>query len=206
MTKDIMAGLEGRPDPVEEPSPRIPPADRPRPANPSPVPGTLITQPKRSAGRPPGKLAIETRFRHHQAAKMMAEGMGPTEIAAAIGVSNARIHQLKADPAMKELVAFYAGKLGETWDAMHKRLATLGGMAVDELMDKLEADPDSFTKKDLLDIANMALERSGMAPAPKGSASVQVGAVGINIQIAFKSPEPAESPPPMIDITPDDPS
>src|SRR5215469_8664910 len=196
MTKDIMAGLRGEPEPIAPAEPTIP-------SDPAPIPAVLAP---RGRGRPKGTATLdkvpELRYRHHQIAKMLAEGKPQVEIAVECGLTPMRISQLTHDPAMKELVAFYAGRLGETWDAMHKRLATLGGMAVDELMDKLEADPDSFTKKDLLEIANMALERSGVAPMPKGSVNVSSGGGGVNISIAFKSPEPVESLPPMIDVTP----
>ena len=104
---------------------------------------------------------------HHQLAKAVAEGRKNVDIAAATGLSSVRISQLKADPAFQELVAHYAKSVDHIYCDAHSRLAQTAVLTLDELNSRLEADPDKFSNRDLKEIAEMALDRSGIPGATK---------------------------------------
>ena len=110
---------------------------------------------------------------------------------------------LKNDPAFQELVSFYADEMNELYVDVHQRMATLGTSILEELTERFEADPDKFTKRELLDMFTAMADRS--IPTAKGGPAPQQAIVagpngGLALQINFVSPQ--GEPTKTLDLTP----
>ena len=113
-------------------------------------------------------------------------------------MSQVYISILKNDPAFQELVSFYADEMNELYVDVHQRMATLGTSILEELTERFEADPDKFTKRELLDMFTAMADRS--IPTAKGGPAPQQAITtgpngGLALQINFVSPqgEPAKT-------------
>jgi len=113
---------------------------------------------------------------HHALARLLAEGRKGVECSAILGISQSRISILRQDPAFQELVEFYSKQKDEIYLDVHQRLAGLAVDTLEEIHERLGEDPDSFSNKELLMVAEMALDRS-VAP-PKKAESEAGGAGG----------------------------
>ena len=136
------------------------------------------------------------RYNHHVLAKAVAAGKSGIECSNLTGMSQVYISILKNDPAFQELVSFYADEMNELYVDVHQRMATLGTSILEELTERFEADPDKFTKRELLDMFTAMADRS--IPTAKGGPSPQQAITagpngGLALQINFVSPT-GESP------------
>lgn len=118
------------------------------------------------------------RDRHHQLARLMAQGMKVAELSAITGYDPSRISILKGDPSFRELLAQYRevedGLLGE----FTERAAVLTLSAINEIHDRLEDEPESFTVQTLLEVSKTFADRTGHAPVQKNlnlNANVDLG-------------------------------
>ena len=132
------------------------------------------------------------RYNHHVLAKAVASGKSGIECANLTGMSQTYISILKNDPAFQELVSFYADEMNELFVDVHQRMATLGTSILEELTERFEADPDKFTKRELLDMFTAMADRS--IPTAKGGPAPQQAIVagpngGLALQINFVSPQ-----------------
>ena len=114
----------------------------------------------------PPKMGIEAkplvrmRNTHHMLARLVAEGRSNTEAALATGYATTRVQLLRNDPAFQELVSHYKAQADHKWVDVQERLAMLGLSTLDELQDRLESDPDGFKNRELMELAQMTLDRS----------------------------------------------
>ena len=143
------------------------------------------------------------RYNHHLLAKAVASGKSLLECSNLTGHSATRICVLKNDPAFQELVSFYAEELNEVYVDVHQRMASLGTSVLEELQERFEADPEKFTKRELMDLFTTMADRS--IPTAKGGPAPQQAITagpngGLALQINFVSPqgEPAKT----IDLAP----
>ena len=74
------------------------------------------------------ELSIVERFResHHAVAKMFASGMPPDQIRQRTGYSTRRLTLLFGDPSFQELIAVYAQRVDERWNANLDTFLDLG--------------------------------------------------------------------------------
>ena len=132
------------------------------------------------------------RYNHHLLAKAVANGKSLLECSKVCGLSMPRISDLKNDPAFQELVSFYAEEMNEVYVDVHQRMAALGTSVLEELTERFEADPDKFTKRELLEMFTTMADRS-IATAKGGPAPQQAITTGPNgglaLQINFVSPQ-----------------
>lgn len=140
--------------------------------------------------RPPPVKKL--RERHHALARCLADGLTNNEAALTTGYDPSRISILLADPAFKDLIAFYRSAKVEQYADMHQRLAVLGTTAVDELQDRLEEAGESFSANELLKVAEFAADRSGYGPSSKQEVSHTVN-FGARLEAARRR---------MIDVSP----
>jgi len=130
------------------------------------------------------------RASHHSLARMLAEGHKPQMCSAVTGYSPSRISILQGDPAFADLVAYYATQVAEVFIDTQKRLAELGTDAIEELQERLDIAPEDFTKKDLMSLVELTMDRS-VAPS-KRAAAVGAGAGAAlqlpTINISFLAP------------------
>lgn len=97
---------------------------------------------------------------HHMLARLLAEGRRNGECSLMTGYSPSRISILQHDPAFQDLLAYYKANTEAKYLDVHERLATLGLATIDELQERLEDNPDGFSNKDMLALAEFALDRS----------------------------------------------
>ena len=143
------------------------------------------------------------RYNHHVLAKAVASGKSGIECSNLTGMSQVYISILKNDPAFQELVSFYADEMNELYVDVHQRMATLGTSILEELTERFEADPDKFTKRELLDMFTAMADRS--IPTAKGGPAPQQAITagpngGLALQINFVSP--TGEAPKTIDLAP----
>lgn len=102
---------------------------------------------------------------HHKLAQTLAKGAGNQEAAAITGYSTGRITQLKNDPQFQELLTYYQGLDKEQWvdfqAQMKERLASLSIDTIEVAHRRLLDNPESFSVKDLAQIAELGLDRIG---------------------------------------------
>lgn len=158
--------------------------------------------------------------RHHLAARMIADGMKPSDVAYATAYSAGTIASLRKDPAFTDLLAYYAGQKEQVYLDVHQRLGSLGMAAVDRLQNRIEhldtigedalADAKAEVQRKimpngtLLQIAEMALDRS-IAPT-RGNASANPrdprdigGGLVVNLNFSDQGPSKANK---VVDVTP----
>ena len=102
--------------------------------------------------------------RHHALARNLAGGMAPGEAAILCGYSNSRVSILQDDPAFKELIQFYRKEVEVQYRDLHVRLSGLALDAADELAERLEEDPTSFSVGQLMETVKMGADRTGFGP------------------------------------------
>ena len=158
--------------------------------------------------------------RHHLAARMIADGMKPSDVAYATAYSTATIAALQNDPAFRDLLAYYAGQKEQVYLDVHQRLGSLGMAAVDKLQGRIEhldvigedalADAKAEVQRKimpngtLLQIAEMALDRSiapsrGSAGPPGRDPRDVGGGLVVNLNFSDQGPSKANK---VVDVTP----
>lgn len=154
------------------------PDDIPKLQNPSPV----NTAP----------IPIQTlRASHHQLAQLLTQGRNDTEVALITGYSITRIAFLKADPTFKELMAGYADIRQTVFVDTLERMKILGLSTLDELQERLEQDPQRWSNRELMEMADLMLVKPKLA-TPMGQASAATGAnpgTGVTLNIKFVQSE-----------------
>jgi hypothetical protein len=147
---------------------------------------------------------VKLRNTHHMLARLLAEGRPNEECALITGYTPSRVSVLKQDPAFQELVIYYEGQTKQQYLDVHARLAAFGLSTVDELQRRLEDDPESFKNRELMELAQLLLDRTVAPPIAGRNGSNGTGPMpGLNINIVFKKPEHGAS---IIDVTPEKPA
>lgn len=117
-----------------------------------------------------GSMAPELnrlRDTHHLLARLLAEGLRPVEVSAVTGYSQSRISILQNDPAFKELLTFYRNNVGRNYVNVHERLAMVALEATAALHERLLEQPGEIKTGELIEVAKMAHDRTGMGPTAK---------------------------------------
>lgn len=104
---------------------------------------------------------------HHTLARLVAQDKPTVEVAAITGYSPARINTLRADPAFRELVAHYAEQERSAEADISQQIKHAALTSLSILQERLETEPDSFSNKELREIANSGLDRIGHGPQSK---------------------------------------
>lgn len=136
------------------------------------------------------------RYNHHMLAKAVASGKSLLECSQLTGLTGSRISDLKNDPAFQELVSFYSEELHEVYVDVHQRMAALGTSVLEELTERFEAEPEKFTKRELLELFTTMADRSIASakggPSPQAGLTVGGAGNGLALQINFVSPATGE--------------
>lgn len=99
--------------------------------------------------------------RHHMVARLLAAGTKPGEVSIITGLSLSRISILQNSPAMKDLIAIYRNEVEAEFAPVFENLAGMSQDAIGLIREKIEDEPESFSVKQLIDVAEMALDRTG---------------------------------------------
>jgi hypothetical protein len=135
------------------------------------------------------------RHSHHQAARLIALGMGHVEVSLHTGYTPQRVMDLQKDPAFQDLVQVYVKSQADEMEAGLARLRGLMMSAADELTERLESSPGDFSNKELRELMATAADRSGFGPQTKSTN------VNVNVDMAGRL-EAARRRAQLIDITP----
>lgn len=133
------------------------------------------------------------RASHHNLAQLLAQGRPDSEVALLTGYSPSRISILKSDPTFAELLSSYKDVREAVFVDTLERMKILGLSTLDELQERLEADPASWSKRELMEMADLMLVKPklatplGQSSALGGSVTVSPGnaALGVSINVQF---------------------
>jgi hypothetical protein len=152
----------------------------------------LLTQ----KGLPRQPLA-KIRHSHHEAARLMALGHPDVEISLFTGYTPVHLHNLRNDPAFQELLAHYSGIEEQKFVDVLERMRQLGLNSIDELQERLDSDPESWSKRELLELAELTILKplQRTAGAVGGGGPGAGGLAGGAVQIAVNFVTAPESNP-----------
>lgn len=143
-------------------------------------------------------LVRNLRASHHRLAELLAKGtLDQAEISQITGYSQTYISNIKRDPAFAELTNYYSTQKETIFaDAMSK-LAVLGVDAVEELHEKL-LDPEAqWSKRELMELVDMAVVKPGTAKQQPGTAAA---APSVSLEVKFVGARPRDGGQ-IIDVT-----
>lgn len=102
---------------------------------------------------------------HHELARLLALGLKDVEVSRLTGYSQSRICILKTDPMFANLVNYYSTARDESAIDVRQRLQAAAITAVEVLQERMEGDDvDKISSRDLRQIAEMGLDRTGFGP------------------------------------------
>lgn len=137
----------------------------------------------------PRQTLAKIRTRHHNLAKLVADGLKDAQVAVLTSYTPGYIASLRSDPMFRELVAYYAAGAEAKYLDMHSRRAEVGTMAVERLRERLDDDELARTiaTKTLVEIAEFGHGDKLMAKGQGlGGAGVGTGANGgVTVNISF---------------------
>jgi len=123
----------------------------------------MQSAPARTTGQTGGVAPlVRIRTVHHQIARMLADGTKIVNICAVLGITPARVQQLKNDPAFAELLAHYEQCEEDAEISLRHRFYLLGSTGMEELHERLLEDPDSFGNGHLMELVKLTV--GGEAP------------------------------------------
>jgi hypothetical protein len=119
--------------------------------------------PVRQVGETGGTPTLQKiRTVHHQVARMMASGTKLVTISAVLGLTPARLQQLKNDPTFMELLQHYENLEEQAEISLRDRFYLLGTAGMEELQERLLEEPDSFGNAHLMELVKLTV--GGEAP------------------------------------------
>lgn len=101
---------------------------------------------------------------HHAVARLLTQGLTPTQVSLQTGYSISRISVLQTYPAFIELMAAYRNDKNAERMAFEHRMALLAEDGVQELHERLHDNPETFSNETLLETVKVIADRAGFAP------------------------------------------
>lgn len=147
----------------------------------------------------PRSVVLRLRHTHHMLARALAEGKSNIEAAALSGYAPGSVSALKADPAFQELVAHYQAQVDDLFAQIQDRIGALGVSFLDEIQQRLEVSPESFSIGQLQKMAEFLLDRS-VAPAKNGLKAGPGGPAAISVKIDFSGPQSVSAPKAVLEL------
>lgn len=114
------------------------------------------------------------RYQHHRLAQMLAGGVAPGTASLQTGYSPSRISILQNDPAFRELMAHYTQHNIQINTDLQTRMAGFATDVLDELQDRLEVAPETYTNRELLEAVKVTNDRGGNSPISRSQVQVAV--------------------------------
>src|SRR6202012_5010477 len=140
----------------------------------------------------------ELRSAHHQVAQLIAQGVPQVQISLMTGMSQSRISILKTqDPAFQELVSYYQTQKEAIFVDVLERMKSLGIATLDKIQEQLDSNPGSWSKRELMELAELTLLKGRVGVAAGAAGAVGAGAAGVTVNVKFVSG--GEAPPPTIE-------
>lgn len=123
----------------------------------------------------PAQEIKSLKARHHQLARLLAEGTEPGQAAVIAGYTLSRVSVLQADHAFNELVIFYRNQVTDVYLDTHKRFNHVANNALGMIEDRMEETPETFSINQLIEVAKMGADRTGHGPSATQNVNVNVG-------------------------------
>lgn len=141
----------------------------------------------------PGLVSPEFRIRasHHQLARLLASGASNVEAGLITGYDPGYVARLRKRPEFEELLEYYGSQEEIRWSDVKDRLTSLGISSLDELQHRLETDPQSWTRRELMELAELTLVKPAAARSGFGAGSPS-GAPGVQVHVSFVQAAPQE--------------
>jgi hypothetical protein len=130
---------------------------------------------------------VRIRTSHHGLARLLAEGKKHEEAAIITGYSGTYISNLLQSPDFANLVEYYKTQIEGVFINVHERLAALGIDTIEELQHKLATAPESFTTRELMELAALTMDRAGYGPKSTVQHSGAVALVGADAVARIKN-------------------
>jgi hypothetical protein len=127
-------------------------------------------------------------------ARLLAEGNDDIAVGFISGYTPQYIRMLKKNPAFLELLGYYENNREEIFVDVAKRMADLGVVTLEELQRRLEETPDDWTRRELMELADLLVIRGKQGTS--GAVLAPAGGVQLNINFVKESPT-------TIDVTPE---
>lgn len=123
----------------------------------------------------------QIRHSHHQLARLIATGVDDAEAALITGYSPSYISKIKGDPSFHSLLSYYHEQREQIFVDVVERMRTLGLSTLDELQNRLEEEPDEWSRRELMEMAELMLVKPAAArtnlnvaaPAPQVAVNVR---------------------------------
>ena len=116
----------------------------------------------------PAKL----RFSHHQLARLLAQGKSFSEASMLTGYDPAYISRLaSSDPAFRDLVAHYSTEVEVIFADSVERMKAVGLTALEVVQERLTAEPENFSNRELLETVDTLMVKPMRAAAAGQSSS-----------------------------------
>ena len=142
--------------------------------------------PSLHAGHPPTPIAPKLRHSHHQLAQLLARGTAQEDAALITGYSPSYISTMKSSPAFAELLSHYGSIQEEKFADVLDRMKSLGLSTLDELQERLELDTESWSHRELMEMAELLLVKPmRVPPIGAGGSSNGSGSAGVQVQVNF---------------------
>ena len=126
-----------------------------------------------------GAPAIQKlRYKHHQLARLLVQGLSNEDCAAAIGMHPNRISMMKQDPTFQELLEHYDAQAEQSFLDVQNRLMLTGMSALERLEDKLDDDEEDLSVGELRGIMQDTFDRAGFGPTTKTESTKHHSASG----------------------------
>lgn len=145
----------------------------------------------------PRKTLKQIRHSHHQLARLLAEGVAQEEAGLITGYSPSYISVMKTDEAFQGLIQYYVTQREIKFVDVVDRMRSLGLSTLDELQARLESEPEEWTRRELMEMAELMLVKPAAARTPMVQNSL--APVSVNVRFVTANHEPLRDPK---DITP----
>lgn len=110
---------------------------------------------------PRAPVIAKLRTTHHELARLLSLGLKDVEVSRVTGYSQAWISTLKTNPMFQELLSHYMAQRDEVVVDVGRRLQGLSITAIELMQEKLLDKGDSLTMKELAQVAELGLDRTG---------------------------------------------
>lgn len=112
---------------------------------------------------------------HHRLAQFLAAGMDETRAAKLCNYTPSRVSVLKASPAFRDLLDYYASTVEDEWADFITAAADLSVDLLGRLQQILDETPEKLTAREVMEAIKLTRDYSGNAPVAK-SLNVNVNA------------------------------
>ncbi len=134
----------------------------------------------------PANVSLRTiRNSHHKLAQALALGHTNEEASLITGYSPAWICTIQGDQAFQSLMEYYQANREAVFVDVLERAKQLGLTAMEELQERLEQAPQEFSRRELMEVVDLAINKVGQGGGQRPSAG---SSPGVNLQINFVAP------------------